>query len=142
MNFSSLGLILVNASHKIEKEVVCNDDFDGNEDILEAIEDIRYVSTELRKLIGVDYRTRTERARQEKDITDVLRINNNNKEFQYVFAYTCYADDSIHVFGASDAVFDANLGAEIVKRASRCVRDPEELIQAIRFSILEDDDDD
>lgn len=142
MNFSSLGLILVNAAHKIEKEVVCNDDFDGNEDILESIEDMRYVASELRKLIGVDYRERTERARQKKDITDVLRVNNNNKEFQYCFAYTCYADDAIHVLGASDVVFDVNLGAEMVKRAARCVKNPEELIQAIRFSILEDDGDD
>lgn len=142
MNFSSLVLILTNAAHAVEKEVVCNDDFDGNEDILEAIEDIRQVVTELRHLTGVDYRERTERARQEKDIADVLRINNNNKEFQYTFAYTCYADDAIHVFGASDVVFDVNLGAEMVKRAARCVRNPEELLQAIRFSILEDDGDD
>jgi len=141
MNFSSLGLILVNAAHKIEKEVVCNDDFDGNEDIIDAIEDIRYVSTELRKLTGVDSIVRMKRAEQERGIADVLRVNNNNKEFQYLFAYTCYADDSIHVFGASDVVFDANLGAEIVKRASRHVKNPEELIQAIRFAILEDDDD-
>ena len=142
MNMSSLLFILMNVAHVIEREVVCNDDFDGNEDVLEAIEDIRQVVTELRTLTGVDSKVRMKRAEQEKGITDVLRINNNNKEFQYVFAYTCYADDSIHVFGASDAVFDANLGAEIVKRAARYVKNPEELIQAIRIAILEDDEDD
>jgi hypothetical protein len=132
----------MNAAHKVEREVVCNDDFDGNEDVLEAIEDIRQVATELRTLTGVDSKARMKRAEQERGITDVLRINNNNKEFQYCFAYTCYADDAIHVFGASDATFDANLGVEIVKRACRWVRNPEDLIHAIRFAILEDDEDD
>ena len=68
-------------------------------------------------------------------------MGNNNKEFLYFFAYTSYADDEIHCFGCSDYVFDVNTGTELVKRAARCVKNPEELIHAIRFAIMEDDDD-
>lgn len=142
MNLSSLVLILMNAAHKVEREVVCNDDFDGNEDVIKAIEDIRQVATELRRLVGVDSRERTERAAHEKAIRDVLRVNNSNKEFQYLFAYTCYADDDIHIYGCSDCIFDTHLGVEMSRRAARCIRNPEDLIHAIRFAILEDDEDD
>lgn len=141
MNMSNLVLILMNVAHTVEREVVCNDDFDGNEDILEAIEDIRQVATELRQLTGVDSRGKAKREEHERLIADVLRMGNNNKEFQYFFAYTWNADDDIHCFGCSDFVFDVNTGTELMKRASRCVKNPEELIQAIRYAIMEDDDD-
>ena len=142
MNLSSLVLILMNAAHKVEREVVCNDDFDGNEDVLEAIEDIRQVAAELRTLTGVNSKARSKRAEHEKNITDVMRINNNNNNFQYFFAFTSYDDDEIHCMGCSDLVFDVNAGTELIKRASRCVKNPEELIHAVRIAILEDDGDD
>lgn len=142
MNMSSLVLILMNAAHTVEREVVCNDDFDGNEDILEAIEDIRQVATELRKTTGVDSKERMKRAEHERLIYDIMNINGNNKEFEYFFAYTGYADDDIHCMGCSDFVFDINTGTELMKRAARCVREPEELIHALRIAILEDDEDD
>lgn len=142
MNMSSLVLILMNAAHAIEREVVCNDDFIDNDDVTDAIEDIRNVATELKRLTVVDSRAKLKKAEQEKLITDTLRINNNNKEFQYFFAYTNYADDEIHCMGCSDFVFDINTGTELMKRAARCVKNPEELIHALRIAILEDDEDD
>lgn len=141
MNLSSLGLILVNAAHKIEKEVVCNDDFDGNEDILESIEDMRYVASELRKLTGVDSRGRAKRDEQDRTIQDIMKINNSNKEFQYFFCYTCNADDDLHGMGQSDYIFDTHVGVEMLRRAARCIKNPEELVHLVRNTILEDDDD-
>lgn len=141
MNMSSLVLILMNAAHAIESEVVCNDDFDGNDDITVAIEDIRQVASELRQLTGVDSRARAKRAEHDKNIADLMRINSNNKEFQYFFAYTCYDDDDIHAMGASDFVFDTHVGMEMLKRASRCIKNPEELVHLLRNTIMEDDDD-
>lgn len=141
MNMSSLVLILLSAASNIESEVVCNDDFDGNEDIIEAIEDIRQVATELRQLTGVDSKARLKRAEHDKVIADIMRINNSNKEFQYFFAYTSYADDDIHCMGGSDYIFDAHVGVEMLRRASRCIKNPEELVHLVRTTILEDDDD-
>lgn len=141
MNMSSLVLILMNAAHKIESEVVCNDDFDGNDDVLEAIEDIRQVATELRTLTGVDSKARMKRAEHDRYIDDIMRINNSNKEFQYFFAYTAYADDDIHAMGGSDYIFDTHVGIEMLRRAARCIKNPEELVHLLRHAIMEDDDD-
>lgn len=132
----------MNAAHAIEREVVCNDDFIGNDDVTDAIEDIRNVATELKRLTGVDSKGKAKREEHERYITDVLRMGRNNKEFQYFFAFTGYADDDIHCMGCSDFVFDINTGTELMKRAARCVREPEELIHALRIAILEDDEDD
>lgn len=142
MNMSSLVLILMNAAHAIEREVVCNDDFIDNDDVTDAIEDIRNVATELKRLTGVDSREKAKREEHERLIADVLRTGNNNKEFQYFFAYTSYADDDIHCMKCSDFVFDINTGTGLMKRAARCLKNPEELIHALRNAILEDDDDD
>lgn len=141
MNMSNLVLILMSAAQKVESEVVCNDDFDGNEDVLDAIEDIRQVATELRQLTGVDSKARLKRAEHDKVIADVMRVNNNNKEFQYFFAYTCYADDDIHAMGGSDYIFDTHLGVEMLRRAARRIKNPENLVHLVRNTILEDDDD-
>ena len=142
MSLLCLAHILRIAAGTIEREVVCNDDFDGNEDVLEAIEDIRQAADELRKFTGADSREKSKREEHERLIADVLRMGNNNKEFQYFFAYTCNADDDIHCMGCSDFVFDVNTGTELMKRAARHVKNTEEIINAIRFAILEDDDDD
>lgn len=141
MNMSSLVLILMNAAHAIEREVVCNDDFDDNDDVTKAIEDIRNVASELKRLTGVDSRARAKRSEHEKNITDLMRINNNNKEFQYFFAYTSYADDDIHAMGGSNYIFDVHVGIEMLCRASRHIKNPEELVYLLRNAIMEDDDD-
>ena len=141
MNISQIILILMNSANTLEREVVCNDDFDGNDDVADAIEDIRKVAKTLKTLTGVDSRSKAKKEEHIRNIEAILKANIPNKEFQYFFAYTGYANDDIHCFGCSDYVFDVNTGTEIIRRAARCVKNPEELIHAIQFAIMEDDDD-
>lgn len=141
MNISQIILMLMNSANTLEREVVCNDDFDGNEDVTDAIEDIRNVAKALKTMTGVDYKSKAKREEHIRGIEAVLKTNIPNKEFQYFFAFTTSKEDSIHCYGCSDYVFDVNTGTEIIKRAARCVKNPEELIHAILFAIMEDDDD-
>ena len=141
MNISQIILMLMNSANTLEREVVCNDDFDGNDDVTDAIEEIRNVAKSLKSLTGVDFKSKAKREEHVRAIEAILNTNKSNKEFQYFFAYTTGKDDSIHCYGCSDYVFDANTGTEIIRRAARCVKNPEEIIHAIQFAIMEDDDD-
>lgn len=142
MNISQMVLMLLSCAETIEREVVCNDDFDGNEDVTEAIEDIRNVAMTLRKTTGVDSKAKAKRAEHARNIKDVFGVNDNNKEFQYFFAYTTNEDDAIHCMGCSDSTFDLNMAVELACRSARCVRDASRIPEIIYQAILEDDGDD
>lgn len=142
MNISQMILMLLSSAATLEREVVCNDDFDGNEDVTDAIEDIRNVAMALGKITGVDSKAKAKRAEHARNIKDVFGINDNNKEFQYFFAYTSSEGDSIHCMGCSDSTFDLNMAVELACRSARCVRDASRIPEIIYQAILEDDGDD
>ena len=142
MDISQIILMLMNSANTLEREVVCNDDFDGNDDVTDAIEDIRNVAKSLKSLTGVDSKAKAKREEHARDIEAVLNTNKSNKEFQYFFAFTASKGDSIHCYGCSDSVFDANLALELTTRATRGMRNPVDFARYLMDCIMEEDDDD
>ena len=141
MNISQIILMLMNSANILEREVVCNDDFDGNDDVTDAIEDIRNVAKTLKTLTGVDSKEKAKREEHVRNIEAIMNTNASNKEFQYCFAYTSKESDDIHVMGYSNNIFDTHIGLEMLRRSARCIKNPEELVHLLRNTILEDDDD-
>ena len=150
MNISQLILMLMNSANTLEREVVCNDDFDGNDDVTDAIEDIRNVAKSLKSLTGADYKEKTKKEEHARAIEAIMNTNASNKEFQYFFAYTTGKDDSIRCYGCCDFNFEANLAVELATRASRHMVNPlvfaDRIVDSIADlcvdSIMGDDDDD
>lgn len=142
MNISQLILMLMNSANTLEREVVCNDDFDGNDDVTDAIEDIRNVAKSLKSITGVDFKAKAKREEHVRNIEAILNSNIPNKEFQYFFAFTASEKDSIHCYGCSDSVFDANLAVELTTRATRCMRNPVDFTKYLIDCIMGDEDDD
>ena len=150
MNISQIILMLMNSANTLEREVVCNDDFDGNCDVTDAIEDIRNVAKSLKSLTGVDSKAKAKIEEHVRNIEAILKSNIPNKEFQYFFAFIASKEDSIHCYGCSDFNFDANLAVELATRASRHMANPlvfaDHIVDRIADlcvdSIMGDEDDD
>lgn len=142
MNISQIILMLLNSANTLEREVVCNDDFDGNDDVSEAIENVRNAALSLKSLTGVDSKAKAKREEHVRAIEAIMNTNVSNKEFQYFFAYTTGKENSIHCYGCSDFNFDANLAVELATRASRHMVNPLVFADHIVDSIIGDEDDD
>lgn len=142
MNISQIILMLMNSANTLEREVVCNDDFDGNDDVSEAIENVRNAALSLKSLTGVNSKAKAKREEHVRNIEAILKSNIPNKEFQYFFAFTASEKDSIHCFGCSDSIFDANLAVELTTRATRCMRNPVEFTKYLIDCIMGDEEDD
>lgn len=142
MNISQIILMLMNSANTLEREVVCNDDFDGNDDVSEAIENVRNAALSLKSLTGVDSKAKAKREEHARNIEAILKSNIPNKEFQYFFAFTANEEDSINCFGCSDPVFDANLAVELTTRVTRCMRNPNEFVKYLMDCIMGEHDDD
>ena len=142
MNISQIILMLMNSANTLEREVVCNDDFDDNDDVSEAIENVRNAALSLKSLTGVDSKAKAKREEHARAIEAIMNTNVSNKEFQYFFAYTAGKEDSIHCYGCSDFLFDANLAVELTTRASRCMRNPVDFTKYLIDCIMGDEDDD
>lgn len=142
MNISQIILMLLNSANTLEREVVCNDDFDGNDDVSEAIENVRNAALSLKSLTGADSKAKAKREEHVRNIEAILKSNIPNKEFQYFFAFTASKEDSIHCYGCSDSIFDANLAVELTTRATRCMRNPVDFTKYLIDCIMGDEDDD
>ena len=142
MNISQIILMLMNSANTLEREVVCNDDFDGNDDVSEAIENVRNAALSLKSLTGVDSKAKAKKEEHARNIEAILKSNIPNKEFQYFFAFTANEEDSIHCFGCSDGLFEANLALELTTRATRCMINPVGFANHLMDCIMGDSDDD
>lgn len=150
MNISQIIFMLLDSANTLEREVVCNDDFDGNDDVADAIEDIRNAAKVLKTMTGVDSKEKAKREEHVRNIEAILKSNIPNKEFQYFFAFTASEKDSIHCFGCSDKIFDANLAVELTTKATRCMRNPAEfckylidcVIDCVMIDCVTEDEDD
>ncbi len=142
MNISTIILMLMNSANTLEREVVCNDDFDGNDDVTDAIEDIRNVAKTLKTLTGVDSKSKATKDEHARNIEAVLKANIPNKEFQYFFAFTTNKEDSIHCYGCSDYCFDANVAVELATRASRHMLNPRDFADHLSDAVWGESDDD
>lgn len=142
MNISQIILMLMSSANTLEREVVCNDDFDGNDDVSEAIENVRYAALSLKSLTGVDSKAKAKREEHVRNIEAILKSNIPNKEFQYFFAFTTSEKDSIHIYGCSNGAFEANLALELTTRATRGMLNPEAFVNQLMDCIMGDEDDD
>lgn len=142
MNISQIILMLMNSANTLEREVVCNDDFDGNDDVSEAIENVRNAALSLKSLTGVNSKAKAKREEHARAIEAIMNTNVSNKEFQYFFAFTASEKDSIHCYGCSDVFFDANLAGELASRAARHMAFTEDFMDFLSNCVNGDDDDD